>query len=81
MLGVVDKFPERSHGFGFVTFDEKQAMDEAIEAMNGMDLDVRNIIEEKAQPQCSGGDQDVDCSCKCGPDGDSGTQGGSGNDC
>ncbi|KAI6678617.1 hypothetical protein NL676_039413 [Syzygium grande] len=50
---VVDKFSGRSRGFGFVTFDEKQAMEEAIEAMNGMDLDGRNIIVEKAQPQGS----------------------------
>ncbi|KAK2633249.1 hypothetical protein EUGRSUZ_L00211 [Eucalyptus grandis] len=61
--------------------ENQQAMDEAIEAMNGMDLDGRNIIEEKAQPQGSGRDQDGDRSCDHGPNRDSGTQGGSGNDC
>ncbi|RZC62442.1 hypothetical protein C5167_024211 [Papaver somniferum] len=40
---VVDKFSGRSRGFGFVTFDDKKAMDEAIDAMNGMDLDGRPI--------------------------------------
>ncbi|KAI4318778.1 hypothetical protein MLD38_032446 [Melastoma candidum] len=35
-------------------------MEEAIEATNGMDLDGRNIIVEKAQPQGSGRDQDGD---------------------
>jgi len=41
-------------------------MDEAIEAMNGTDLDRRHIIVEKAQPQGSGDDQDGDCSCDYG---------------
>ncbi|KAF7803685.1 glycine-rich RNA-binding protein RZ1A [Senna tora] len=48
---VVDKFSGRSRGFGFVTFDEKKAMEDAIEAMNGMDLDGRTITVDKAQPQ------------------------------
>ncbi|KAJ8504039.1 hypothetical protein OPV22_004925 [Ensete ventricosum] len=48
---VVDKFSGRSRGFGFVTFDDKRAMEEAIEAMNGMDLDGRSILVERAQPQ------------------------------
>ncbi|GMN25084.1 hypothetical protein TIFTF001_000808 [Ficus carica] len=34
---VLDKFSGRSRGFGFVTFDDKKAMEEAIEAMNGME--------------------------------------------
>lgn len=58
---VVDKFSGRSRGFGFVTFDEKKAMDEAIKAMNGMDLDGRAITVDKAQPnQGSGRDNDGD---------------------
>ncbi|KDP37561.1 hypothetical protein JCGZ_06000 [Jatropha curcas] len=58
---VVDKFSGRSRGFGFVTFDEKKAMEEAIEAMNGMDLDGRTITVDKAQPhQGSGRDHDGD---------------------
>ncbi|KAJ8493414.1 hypothetical protein OPV22_015135 [Ensete ventricosum] len=48
---VVDKFSGRSRGFGFVTFDDKDAMEDAIEAMNGMDLDGRSITVERAQPQ------------------------------
>ncbi|KAK7368764.1 hypothetical protein VNO80_10794 [Phaseolus coccineus] len=46
---VVDKFSGRSRGFGFVTFDEKKAMEEAIDAMNGMDLDGRTITVEGAE--------------------------------
>ncbi|WCJ40087.1 Glycine-rich RNA-binding protein RZ1A [Euphorbia peplus] len=58
---VVDKFSGRSRGFGFVTFDEKKAMEEAIEEMNGMDLDGRTITVDKAQPQGgSGRDHDGD---------------------
>ncbi|XP_009129506.1 glycine-rich RNA-binding protein RZ1A isoform X3 [Brassica rapa] len=58
---VLDKFSGRSRGFGFVTFDEKKAMDEAIAAMNGMDLDGRTITVDKAQPQgASGRDHDGD---------------------
>ncbi|KAI3702057.1 hypothetical protein L6452_27673 [Arctium lappa] len=58
---VLDKVSGRSRGFGFVTFDEKQAMEDAIEAMNGMDLDGRNITVDKAQPQGgSGRDYDGD---------------------
>ncbi|KAJ6947657.1 hypothetical protein NC651_002127 [Populus alba x Populus x berolinensis] len=56
---VVDKFSGRSRGFGFVTFDEKKAMEEAIEGMNGMDLDGRTITVDKAQPQ-QGSSRDLD---------------------
>jgi len=46
MQGMVDKFSGCPRGFDY----EKQAMDEAIEEMNGL------IIEEKVQPQGSGRD-------------------------
>ncbi|CAL5183164.1 unnamed protein product [Lathyrus oleraceus] len=55
---VVDKFSGRSRGFGFVTFDDKEAMEEAIEAMNGIDLDGRTITVDKAQPQGNRDDDD-----------------------
>ncbi|PON56557.1 Splicing factor-like protein [Trema orientale] len=57
---VVDKFSGRSRGFGFVTFDDKKAMEEAIEAMNGMDLDGRTITVDKAQPHQGGSGRDYD---------------------
>lgn len=47
---VMDRFSGRSRGFGFVTFDDRKAMEEAIEEMNGMDLDGRSITVNKAQP-------------------------------
>lgn len=52
---VVDKVSGRSRGFGFVTFDDKQSMEEAIEAMHGIDLDGRTITVDKAQPQQGSG--------------------------
>ncbi|XP_043722205.1 glycine-rich RNA-binding protein RZ1A-like [Telopea speciosissima] len=56
---VVDRFSGCSRGFGFVTFDDKRAMEDAIETMNGMDLDGRAITVNKAQPhQGSGRDRD-----------------------
>ncbi|KAK8617180.1 hypothetical protein V6N13_117146 [Hibiscus sabdariffa] len=58
---AVDKISGRSRGFGFVSFDEKAAMEEAIEAMNGIDLDGRNITVDRAKPQQgSGRDYDDD---------------------
>ncbi|KAK4339987.1 hypothetical protein RND71_041449 [Anisodus tanguticus] len=56
---VLDKFSGRSRGFGFVTFDDKRAMEDAIEAMNGMDLDGRAITVDKASPQ-QGSGRDLD---------------------
>ncbi|KAJ6790574.1 glycine-rich RNA-binding protein RZ1A [Iris pallida] len=50
---VLDKFSGRSRGFGFVTFDSKKAMEDAIDAMHGMSLDGRSITVDKAQPQGS----------------------------
>lgn len=57
---VVDRESGRSRGFGFVTFDDKKGMEEAIDAMNGIDLDGRNITVDKAQPQGSSRDRDGD---------------------
>ncbi|CAM0910719.1 unnamed protein product [Alopecurus aequalis] len=57
---VLDKFSGRSRGFGFVTFDDKKSMEEAVEGMNGIDLDGRNITVERAQPQGSSRDRDGD---------------------
>ncbi|KAI3995973.1 hypothetical protein MKX01_037470 [Papaver californicum] len=51
---MVDKFSGRSRGFGFLIFDDKKAMDEAIDVMNGMDLDGRPITVGKAQPRRHG---------------------------
>uniref|UniRef100_A0ACD6AFL9 Uncharacterized protein n=1 Tax=Avena sativa TaxID=4498 RepID=A0ACD6AFL9_AVESA len=78
---VLDKFSGRSRGFGFVTFDDKKAMEEAVEAMNGIDLDGRNITVERAQPQGSGRDRDGDRDYSRGGGRDFGGGRGGGGDC
>ncbi|KAF3341870.1 Glycine-rich RNA-binding protein RZ1A [Carex littledalei] len=79
---VLDKYSGRSRGFGFVTFDEKDAMEEAIEKMNGMDLDGRAITVDRAQPGGGGGggrDHDYDSrDRRGGPRGYRGGGGGGG---
>lgn len=56
---ITDRDTGRSKGFGFVTFDTKEAAAAAIAAMDGASLDGRNIrvtqAEEKARPAFGGG--------------------------
>ncbi|CAI5490206.1 unnamed protein product [Closterium sp. Naga37s-1] len=52
---VNDRETGRSRGFGFVTFNDKAGMDDAIKAMNGKELDGRTITVNVAQPRGSGG--------------------------
>ncbi|CAK8569252.1 unnamed protein product [Lathyrus sativus] len=52
---ILDRETGRSRGFGFVTFASEQSMKDAIEGMNGQDLDGRNITVNEAQSRGSGG--------------------------
>ncbi|GAB4829897.1 Cinnamyl-alcohol dehydrogenase Flavonol reductase/cinnamoyl-CoA reductase [Ancistrocladus abbreviatus] len=52
---INDRETGRSRGFGFVTFATKQAMRDAIEGMNGQNLDGRNITVNEAQSRGNGG--------------------------
>ncbi|XP_015698376.2 glycine-rich RNA-binding protein 2-like [Oryza brachyantha] len=52
---INDRETGRSRGFGFVTFSNEQAMRDAIEGMNGKELDGRNITVNEAQSRRSGG--------------------------
>ncbi|CAM8937863.1 unnamed protein product [Rhodiola kirilowii] len=52
---INDRETGRSRGFGFVTFGSEQSMKDAIEGMNGQDLDGRNITVNEAQSRGSGG--------------------------
>jgi hypothetical protein len=60
MQVVLDKFSGRSRGLGFVNFNEKQAMEDAIEATNGLYLDGSNITFDKARPHGPGRDRNGD---------------------
>ena len=46
---ILDRETQRSRGFGFVTFSTEEAMRNAIEGMNGKELDGRNITVNEAQ--------------------------------
>ncbi|XP_009618692.1 glycine-rich RNA-binding protein-like [Nicotiana tabacum] len=52
---INDRETGRSRGFGFVTFSDEKAMRDAIEGMNGQNLDGRNITVNEAQSRGSGG--------------------------
>ncbi|CAK7329700.1 unnamed protein product [Dovyalis caffra] len=52
---INDRETGRSRGFGFVTFNNEKSMRDAIDGMNGQDLDGRNITVNEAQSRGSGG--------------------------
>jgi RNA recognition motif-containing protein len=46
---ITDRDTGRSRGFGFVTFEDDEAADKAIAALNGTELDGRTIRVDVAQ--------------------------------
>jgi RNA recognition motif-containing protein len=47
---IMDKFSNRSKGFGFVEFEDEAAAKAAIDKLNGSELDGRNITVDNARP-------------------------------
>jgi RNA recognition motif-containing protein len=45
-----DRYTHRSRGFGFVTFDSDDDADKAIEALNGFNLNGRDLVVNEAKP-------------------------------
>jgi len=66
---ITDRDTGRSRGFGFVTFADDAAAEEAIEAMNGSTLDGRTLNVDEAQDKRGGGGRG-------GPRGGGGGRGG-----
>jgi cold-inducible RNA-binding protein len=48
---IMDKYTGKSRGFGFVEMENEEKAKEAIEKLNGQDLDGRNIIVNEARDQ------------------------------
>ena len=47
---IKDKYSGRSKGFGFVTVDDDEAGKKAIEAMNGKEIEGRELKVSEAKP-------------------------------
>jgi len=52
---VLDRDTGRSRGFGFITFDDAGAADQAIEEMDGTELDGRRLTVNVAQERAPRG--------------------------
>ncbi len=48
---ITDKISGRSKGFAFVDMPEESQANEAIEALNGKEMDGRTIVVSKARPK------------------------------
>ena len=48
---VMDRDSGRSRGFAFVTVEDGAMVDKAIEALNGKEIDGRNVTVKQAQPR------------------------------
>jgi len=47
---IKDKFSGRSKGFGFVTIDDDEAAKKAMEALNGKEMEGRQLKVSEAKP-------------------------------
>src|SRR5580698_7058106 len=48
---IMDKFSGRPRGFGFVTMETKEAAEAAVAALNGKNIDGRDLTVNEARPR------------------------------
>src|ERR1700729_3384527 len=48
---IMDKFSGRPRGFGFVTMESKEAAEAAVTALNGKNVDGRDLTVNEARPR------------------------------
>src|SRR5580700_11364628 len=48
---IMDKFSGRPRGFGFVTMETKEGADAAVAALNGKNVDGRDLTVNEARPR------------------------------
>jgi len=48
---IMDKFSGRPRGFGFITMENPDAAKAAVEAMNGKNIDGRDLTVNEARPR------------------------------
>lgn len=48
---IMDKFTQKSRGFGFVEMDNSEEARQAIEALNGADMMGKTLIVNEARPR------------------------------
>ncbi|WPQ61285.1 MULTISPECIES: RNA-binding protein [Chitinophaga] len=48
---IIDKFTNRSRGFGFITMPDDTEAEKAIQEMNGASIDGKAITASKAKPR------------------------------
>ncbi len=52
---VMDKFTNRSKGFGFVEMTNKEEAETAINQLNGSEVDGRNLVVNESRPKAESG--------------------------
>jgi len=52
---VIDKFTQRSRGFGFIEMRDDKAGQNAINELNGADFMGKNLVVNEARPRTEGG--------------------------